>query len=111
MHIISFMFRTNPQVMQFHYDTKDHAERQYDKTKNWNPGSLAVEVEDDYGSTAVIRLEDISGVFMTDFSKEMVAHQKVLSNKMKAEFMAQREAQGSIGQMVVPVSQGPKLVS
>jgi hypothetical protein len=100
MHIISFMFRDNPQVMQFHYDLEGNARKEYDKLLSWNSADKVVVMGDDYGSNAVVRIDDLVGVFLTDISKEMVAHQKTRTNQLKAEMNAQREAQKSSGNIV-----------
>lgn len=102
MWIISFMFRSNPQVMQFHYDDSERAKKQFSKAKNWSPNERAAEIEDDYNSHAVIRIDDIAGIFLTDVAKEMVARKKDVTAQTKANMMGEMEARKAIGNMVLP---------
>lgn len=104
------MFRSNPQVMQFHYDVEDRARKQFTKSKNWSPNDRTAEIEDDYNSQAVIRIDDIAGIFLTDVAKEMVARKKDITSQRKAQMMGEKEAMQSMGQMVMPANK-PELLS
>lgn len=110
MWIISFMFRSNPQVMQFHYDVEERARKQFAKAKNWSPHDRAAEIEDDYNSEAVIRIDDIAGIFLTDVAKEMVAQKKDVTAKTKARMMGEKEAMQSLSNMITP-STKPEFLS
>ena len=100
MHIISFMFKSNQQVMQFHYDLEADARKHFEKTKDWNATDRAIEIVDNYGSRAVIRIDDIAGVFMTDLSKEADAMKKKLVTQKKVEISAHKEAMGAAGNIM-----------
>jgi hypothetical protein len=104
------MFRSNPQVMQFHYDVEDRARKQFAKAKNWEPSLRAAEIEDDYNSEAIIRIDDIAGIFLTDVAKEMVAKKKDVASMRKAQMMGEKEAMQSLGQMIAPASK-PEFLS
>ena len=104
MWIISFMFRSNPQIMQFHYDVEDRARKQFEKAKNWSPHDRAVVIDDDYNSEAAIRIDDIAGIFLTDVAREMVARKKDVASQRKAQMMGEKEAMQSLGNMISPVN-------
>lgn len=104
MWIISFMFRSNPQVMQFHYDVEERARKQFIKAKDWSPHDRTAEIEDDYNSQAAIRIDDIAGIFLTDVAKEMVAKKKDVASMRKAQIMGEKEAMQSVGQMIAPAN-------
>ena len=75
MNLITVILKSSPHCLQFHYDKYDDAVKAHKKfIQSTNP---TIQVEDDYGACASIAHDQIAATFITDLTREMLAHEEV----------------------------------
>lgn len=89
MNLITIILKSSPHVLQFHFDKYADAE------KAMRGSSLEgyFTYSDDYGSKAVVSSDEIAGIFLTDLSREMSAHEAVEIEKHRKDIRVGKKMQ------------------
>ena len=98
MNLITVILKTSPHCLQFHYDKYDDALQAHKKfIQSSNPTIL---IEDEYGAYASIAQDQIAATFITDLTREMLAHEEVEVAKHRKDIRIsknmQREQQSGV---------------
>lgn len=97
MHILTILLKSNPQVLQFHFDHYKDADKvlaAYRLGGGFSDGLF--KVDDDYGSKSATKEGDIAGIFITDLNREMKAHEAVELAKYSKDYQVQKKVKEMI---------------
>lgn len=93
MYLITVILQHTQQLLQFHFkqfkDADKVIKKMSIKNESWETGAL--DIEDDYGSIGCIAKAAIAGVFLTDLSLEMEAHEIVDMAKLRKDLRVQKK--------------------
>lgn len=90
MYLLTIILKQTPQLLQFHFKQFKDADEVL-KRSSAAGAPLALRIDDDYGSVALVVMGDISGIFITDLDKEMAAHEVVDLAKLRKDLRVQKK--------------------
>ena len=127
MNIVTVLFKTNPQILVFHFDKyadavkirKLYLDREllvspaFEKKRNegYDDPATAVQnsdlyapipIEDDYGSMAAVNFSEIAAITITDVSREMKAHEEVDCEKHRKDIRVNRTMNAEQPKLAIP---------
>jgi hypothetical protein len=99
MHLVTVLLKTSAQLFQFHYNQFKDADK---VMKDYEASDIGLlEIGDDYGGKALIAINEIAGIILTDLDKEMVAQEAVEWAKYQKDIKLQKKVQESPGSRIL----------
>lgn len=99
MYIVTVLVKSSQQLWQFHYNQFKDADK---VMKNFENSDIGLHnIEDDFGGRALIEINEIAGLILTDVDREMVAHEVVEWAKIQKDIKLQKKVQESPGARIL----------
>lgn len=90
MFLVTVILKSTPHVLQFHFDKYADGEKMLNRYAEADP---LLSIDDNYGSKSLIDIQEIAGVFLTDLSREMAAHEAVEVEKHRKDIRVNKRMQ------------------
>lgn len=101
MLTVNLITRQTPTTLTFVFHAYKNANELYKRLNAALRSDEIVEIEDDFGTMAIARMEDIAAISFSEYEKDMQRNGELGLIQHKENLKAQKRAQGDVGLQII----------